>query len=211
MAERNDVQVLIGSKHNKWSHNSSDDSWYAENFTQEGSSEDRPSFHYPNLERWLLRATQRYERGESKYNPFIGTNLTFIFHDKETVGGPIEQISPRVIEYAQKVFKTTKPFTVYMFDWDLGTLTTDEVQQIFSAIHASFTTHSFSDPLGMTVPQTLIARPSKAIPRPKGPTVNNTSHKKPTIREGQTIKLNESQLREVIAESVKKVFSELYA
>lgn len=77
MADRNDVHVLIGSKHNKWIHNSSDDSWYTENFTQEGSSEDRPSFHYPKLERWLLRATQRYERGESKYNPFVGTNLTF--------------------------------------------------------------------------------------------------------------------------------------
>lgn len=131
MADRNDVHVLIGSKHNKWIHNSSDDSWYTENFTQEGSSEDRPSFHYPNLERWLLYATRIYEEGLSKYNPFIGTNFTFVFYDKNTVGGPIEQVSPQVIEYAQRVFKTNKEFIVHMFDWNLEVLSTSELQQIF--------------------------------------------------------------------------------
>lgn len=204
MADRYDVHVLIGSKHNKWAHNSSDDSWYAENFTQDGSSEDRASFHYPNLERWLLLSAQRYEQGKSKYNPFEGENHAFIFHDKETKGIANVTISPNVIEYARKVFKTDMNFVVHMFDWDLEVLTQEQLKNIFNGIHASFVSHSFSDPLGISTNVDLVAKTKEPKTTKKG--------KKP-IKEGKAserciIKLNERQLYTIIAESVKRVLSE---
>ena len=206
MADRNDIHVLIGSKHNKWTHNSNDDSWYAENFTQEGMSEDRASFHYPNLERWLLRATQRYERGESKYNPFVGKNLAFVFHDKETVGTANIVVSQNVMEYARRVFKTDKDFIVEMFDWDLETLSPEHLISIFNGIHGSFVNFSFSDPSGIASPTTLVAQ-VKAVTLPVDRKKDKRRIKEDTNMKN-TIKLNESQLRQIVAESVKKVLDE---
>ena len=163
MATRNDVKAEIALKHNKWQHNSSDDSFYAENFTQGASSEDRESFHYPNLERWLLRSTQRYERGESKYNPFDGVNLAFVHHDAQTTGRPEIYVKQSIINYAQSVFNTTKPFVVFMFDWDLQVLSVQEIQTIFKGINTSFATHSFTDPLGKSTPITLVAKVNPSI------------------------------------------------
>ena len=207
MADRNDVHVLIGSKHNKWSHNSNDDSWYAENITQGGASEDRASFHYPNMERWLLRATQRYERGESKYNPFSGKNLAFVLHDKETEGTATVMVSPNVMEYARKIFRTDKDFVVEMFDWDLETLSSEQLMAIFNDIHRSFVTCSFSDTLGIATPTTLVAQ----VKTPALPARGKTNKRR--IKEGKNmkknvVKLNESKLREMVAESLKRVLSE---
>ena len=209
MADRNDVHVLIGSKHNKWSHNSNDDSWYAENFTQGGASEDRASFHYPNLERWLLRATQRYERGESKYNPFSGKNLAFVLHDKETEGMATVMVSPNVMEYARKIFRTDKDFVVEMFDWDLETLSSEQLMAIFNDIHRSFVTCSFSDTLGIATPTTLVAQ----VKTPALPARGKTNKRR--IKEGKNmeknvVKINENTLRQIVAESVKKVLKEDY-
>lgn len=203
MADRNDVHVLIGSKHNKWAHNSSDDSWYVENFTQAGMSEDRASFHYPNLERWLLRATQRYERGESKYNPFDGKNLAFVFHDKETVGTGNIMVSHNVMEYARRVFRTDKDFIVEMFDWDLNTLQTCQLTEIFNGIHSSFVSSSFTDPLRMAPPTTLVAQVKDATIPPR----EKTNKRK--IKKKNVIKLDENTLRRIVAESVKRALSEL--
>lgn len=207
MADRNDVHVLIGSKHNKWFHNSNDDSWYAENFTQGGASEDRASFHYPNLERWLLRATQRYERGESKYNPFSGKNLAFVLHDKETEGTATVMVSPNVMEYARKIFRTDKDFVVEMFDWDLETLSSEQLMTIFNDIHRSFVTCSFSDTLGIATPTTLVAQ----VKTPALPVRGKTNKRR--IKEGKNmkknvVKINENTLRQIVAESVEKVLKE---
>ena len=187
MAERNDVHVLIGIKHYKWIHNSSDDSWYTENFTQEGFSENRVSFHYPDLETWLFQATKRYEAKKSKYNPFLGKNFAFVFHDKETVGLPNERVSANIMEYARSVFKSNRDFTVTMYDWNLEELPLDKLEQIFSIIHQSFTTHSFNDLTNKAQPQTLVAKT-----KPK----NNASE--------SIIKLTESQLRRIIRETLLK-------
>ena len=209
MADRNDVHVLIGSKHNKWAHNSNDDSWYAENFTQEGASEDRASFHYPNMERWLLRATQRFERGESKYNPFVGKNLAFVFHDKETEGTATVMVSQNVMEYARKVFRTDKDFVVEMFDWDLENLSSEQLIAIFNGIHRSFVTCSFSNPLGIAAPTTLVAQVKAATLPVRGKTDKRKIKEEKNMTKN-TIKLNEQQLRSIVAESMKKVLSELY-
>ncbi len=85
--------------------------------------------------------------GNSKYNPFEGVNLAFVFHNSQTTGATDVVVTPEIMGNAQKVFRTKKPFIVHMYDWDLDKLSIDDVHMVFDAIHNSFVTHQFSDPL----------------------------------------------------------------
>ena len=65
--KRDIVRIEINKKHSKWIHNSSDDSFYSESNNAEKSTNERCSFHYPVLERWLQMAMKRFQEKTTKY------------------------------------------------------------------------------------------------------------------------------------------------
>lgn len=146
------------------------------------------------------------------------------FQDRETKFGLSPRINSIVFEDEPTVGNSVlkrprkKPFTIheYVFPlWKEGhQLEKWEVDRIIKAIIASGN-GVFTDPTGKSeyLPRQSQNPPIQTIrtSQTNKPNQNkNGRHRKKRIKEGQVIKLNESRLRKVIAESVKKVLSKLY-
>ena len=200
--KRDIVRNEIDLKHNKWEHSTSEDSFYTEINNEKSSINERCSFHYPVLERWLQMAMKRFQVKKSKYNPLQGDNIAFVFHDKRTEGTTNANISSNLMEGAQKMFKSSNNFIVTLYDWDLDILTKDEIKLVFRNINASFAGNEFSDPLANTEHRANVTPVEAMLVRKNNNKTNENRNMK------QTIRLTESELKHIIRESVKRVLNE---
>ena len=197
---RNIVRIEINEKHNKWNHSSADDSFYAEINNSTRSINERCSFHYPVLERWLQMAMKRFQDKKSKYNPLIGQNIAFVFHDKNTEGTTNAIVSAKLMEGAQKLFKSSNNFIVTIYDWDLDVLSADEIKIIFRNINTSFTGKDFYDPLANTEHKATVT-PIKAILKQY-----NNQLKENQRNMKKVIRLTESDLSNIISQVLNEAY-----
>ena len=202
--KRDIVRIEIDLKHNKWEHNTSEDSFYTEINNEKSSINERCSFHYPVLERWLQMAMKRFQAKKSKYNPLQGDNIAFVFHDKRTEGTTNANISSNLMEGAQKMFKSSNNFIVTLYDWDLDILTKDEIKLVFRNINASFAGNEFSDPLANTEHRANVTPVEAMLVRKNNNKTNENRNMKKTIR------LTESDLRKLVMEAINELDKDTY-
>lgn len=198
------VRAEINYKHSKWMHNSSEDSFYSESNNSEKSTNERCSFHYPVLERWLQMAMKRFQNKTTKYNPLIGQNIAFTFHDKNTTGTTNPNVSAKLMDAAQKLFRSGNNFVVTLYDWDLDLLSVNEIKLIFQNINNSFISQEFSDPLANTEHK-AVKTPIEAIIKPVN---NQETNEDIKMNKKQTIRLNEAQFNRIVKQAVKRVLKE---
>ena len=182
-----------------------DDSWY---LTTSNSSyqnvEIRISNHKTDINTWAFR---QY-RGQSP-----STRISIVFKDNNYAGNVLlHEPIRRQISVTEYVYDLT----------DGSTLSDKEIAMLTKAIRTA-SSGSFVDPLGMATESDVVGKyvTQNTTATYNGDTVPSTKWNHGmdySIEESKTnknmnkntLKLNKSQLRNIVAESVKKVLSELY-
>ena len=182
-----------------------DDSWYltmSNGFYQ--NVEIRISNHKTDINTWAFK---QY-RGQSP-----STRISIVFKDNNYAGNVLlHEPVRRQISVTEYVYDLT----------DGSTLSDKEIAMLTKAIRTA-SSGSFVDPLGMATESDVVGKyvTQNTTATYNGDTVPSTKWNHGmdySIEESKTnknmnkntLKLNESQLRNIVAESVKKVLSELY-
>lgn len=149
-------------------------------------------------------AMKRFQEKTTKYNPLNGQNIAFTFHDKNTTGSTNSYVSANLMDAAQKLFRSGNNFIITLYDWDLDTLSDNEIQIVFKSINNSFINQEFSDPLANTEHKALKTPIEATIKQ-----INNQEIKEnKKMNKKQVIKINENQLKQIVTESVKRILKE---
>lgn len=176
--------------------NAQDTSFYRV-YTTQGSKpiQVRVSNHGTHLWTW-------YDRN---YNPSASINICIVL-SQNGENNTNTSVDMRIKDEQGKVIGERKPFEVTQYVYNCQELNNNDAALINQAVLNIWRNGSFTDPLVNTPKKALVQR---LQPTPKQNTENNQkTNENKIMNKKQVIRLNESQLKQIVTESVKRVLKE---